>query len=114
MKSLFLAVLSPLVVVLGACSSSHVLSSPPGPIAQNADVSLSPEVSRETVLLVSLDDGSVIKQTIYSSADLCFKKNSDSRTTCLTQGAPVYDPSTNAVIGFEMIEDQIDLIAKSD
>ena len=114
MRILFLVVLLPLVATLGACSSSPVSSALATPIAQNVDVSLSPEVSRETVLLVSLDDGSVIKQTIYSSADLCFKKNSDSRTTCLTQGAPVYDPSTNAVIGFEMIEDQIDLIAKSD
>lgn len=114
MKTLFLAVLLPLVAALGACSSSPATSAPAGPIAQNVDVSLSPELSRETVLLVTLDDGSVIKQTIYSSADLCFKKNSDSRTTCLTQGAPVYDPSTNAVIGFEMIEEQIDLIAKSD
>lgn len=82
--------------------------------AQDVDVALSPDASRETVLLVSLDDGSVIKQTIRSSADLCFKKNSESATTCLTQGDPVFDPITNAVIGFEMIEDHIDLIAKSD
>ncbi len=53
-------------------------------------------------------------QTINSSADLCFKKNSESATTCLTQGDPVYDPATNAVIGFEMIEDHIELVAKAD
>ncbi len=82
--------------------------------AQDVDAALSPDASRETVLLVSLDDGSVIKQTIRSNADLCFKKNSDSATTCLTQGAPVYDPETNAVIGYEMIEDRIELVAKSD
>ena len=114
MRILFLVILLPLLTTLGACSSSPVSSALTAPVAQNVDVSLSPEVARETVLLVSLDDGSVIKQTIYSSADLCFKKNSDSRTTCLTQGAPVYDPTTDTVIGFEMIEDQIDLVAKSD
>ena len=114
MRILFLVILLAVVTTLGACSSSPLSSTLTAPIAQNVDVSLSPEGARETVLLVSLDDGSVIKQTIYSSADLCFKKNSDSRTTCLTQGAPVYDPTTDAVIGFEMIEEQIDLIAKSD
>lgn len=69
---------------------------------------------KETILLVSLDDGTVIKQTIHTSADICFKNNSDSSTTCLTQGAPVIDPSTNAIVGFEMIEDRIDLVAKQD
>ncbi|MBU2676901.1 MAG: hypothetical protein KJP16_07425, partial [Gammaproteobacteria bacterium] len=66
------------------------------------------------ILLVSLEDGSVIKQTIISSAEMCFKKASDSSTTCLSQGAPVIDPYTNDVIGFEMIEEHIDLVAKTD
>ncbi len=52
-------------------------------------------------------------QTINSSADFCFKSNSASSTTCLTQGAPIFSPDTNAIIGFEMIEEQIDLIAKT-
>jgi hypothetical protein len=69
---------------------------------------------RETVLLVSLEDGSVIKQTIESSADLCFKSSTASSTTCFTQGAAIVSPDTNVVIGFEMIEDHIDLIAKTD
>ena len=114
MKTLFLAILLPLTGVLGACGGSPVSKAPPTITAQNIDMSHAAAAPRETILLVSLDDGSVIKQIIHSSADLCFKNNSDSRTTCLTQGAPVYDPSTNAVIGFEMIEDQIDLVAKSD
>ncbi len=70
--------------------------------------------ARETLLLVSLEDGSIIKQTIISSADICFKKNSDSATTCLTQGAPIFSPETDTVIGFEMIEDHIDLVAKTE
>ena len=70
--------------------------------------------SHQALLLVSLADGSVIKQTIESDADVCFKLNAASTTTCLTQGAPVVDPATNAVIGYEMIENKIDLIAKTD
>jgi len=113
MKYLLLAFLLPLITVLGACSSSAITPAPTNELAQTVAVTLSPDLPRETVLLVSLDDGSVIMQTISSSADLCFKKNSDSATTCLTQGDPVFDPITNAVIGFEMIEDQIELVAKS-
>lgn len=73
-----------------------------------------PATDRETVLLVSLEDGSVIKQTIESSADLCFKTSTASSTTCFTQGAAIISPDTDTVIGFEMIENHIDLVAKTD
>lgn len=117
MKNLTLALFVTLAAVLGACSSSVVVPDVPAPaqeFARNVDVSLSPEAPRETVLLVSRSDGSVVKQTIYSSADICFKKSSDSATTCLTQGAPVFDPDTNTIVGFEMVEEHINLIAKTD
>jgi len=114
MKILSSTFLLPVIVGLTACTSSVTTTRPPADLVHQVDVSLSPETPRETVLLVSLDDGSVIKQTIQTSADLCFKKSSDSATTCLTQGDPVYDPATNAVIGFEMIEDHIELVAKAD
>lgn len=100
----------PLAVILGVFSTVTIAADN----VHNVDTSVSPDMPNETILLVSLEDGSVIKQTIRSNADLCFKKNSDSSTTCLTQGAPVIDPMTNEVIGFEMIEDQIELVAKSD
>lgn len=100
------------VVLLALCALFATASA--SDETQDADVTISPDAPRETVLLVSLEDGSVIKQTIRSSADLCFKKNSESRTTCLTQGAPVYDRDTNAIIGYEMIEDHIELVASSD
>ncbi len=90
-----------------APASPPVNGEPVAPAAPAAEV-------RETVLLVSLNDGSIIKQTITSSADICFKKNSDSATTCLTQGAPIFSPDTDTVIGFEMIEEHIDLVAKSE
>lgn len=110
MKYLLLA--QQLAVSIVLCTSAANASA--SDEARDIDVTLSPDAARETVLLVSLDDGSVIKQTIRSSADLCFKKNSESATTCLTQGAPVYDPETNVIIGYEMIEDHIELVAKSD
>lgn len=114
MKYLPLALILPLALVLGACSTNGVTSSPAQQSAQDDELSLTPEFPRETILLVSLEDGSVIKQTIISNADLCFKMNAESSTTCLTQGAPIFDPDSSTIIGYEMIEDHIDLIAKSD
>ncbi|MDH3305025.1 MAG: hypothetical protein OEM50_01030 [Gammaproteobacteria bacterium] len=114
MKQLPLATVLSLAFILGACSTHGVMSAPNQGIAPDVAVSLSPELPRETILLVSLEDGSVIKQTIISSADLCFKMNAESSTTCLTQGAPIFDPDSDSIIGYEMIEEHIELIAKSD
>jgi len=113
MKTLSLALLIPLAAILGACSSTAITPMSETEMAQNVAVSLSPETPRETVLLVSRNDGSVVMQTIYSTADVCFKNSSDSSTTCLTQGAPVFDPVSNTVVGYEMIEEHIDLVAKT-
>jgi len=114
MKYLLSVAILPVLVSLVACSTPAIAPQPSANHARQVDVTLSPVSSQETVLLVSLEDGSVIMQTIHSTADLCFKMNNDSTTTCLTQGAPVYDPATHTIIGFEMIEDQIELVAKSD
>ena len=114
MKYLPLSTLLPLAVMLGACSTNGLRSASPEGIAQNPVASVPAELPRETILLVSLEDGSVIKQTIVSGADLCFKMNAESSTTCLTQGAPVFDPASQTIVGYEMIEDHIELIAKSD
>lgn len=98
--------------LLGACSTqqSYVPSSAP-PAALPLTTIANPQ-SKDTILLVSLEDGSVIMQTIQSGADICFKQNSDSTTTCLTQSTPIIDPDSNAVIGFEMTEERIELVAK--
>lgn len=87
------------VCTLAACSAA------PEPYSAHA--------THRAILLVSLDDGSVVLQMIDSDADICFKRVSDSATTCFTQGAPIVDAETNAVIGFEMHEQQIDLIPSS-
>lgn len=113
MKNLPVATLLPLVVLLGACSTSAVTSAPDHLFADKVAMTLSPQSPHDTMLLVSREDGSVVLQSIQSSADLCFKMSTDSTTTCLTQGEPVIDPTTDAVIGFEMIEERIDLVAKT-
>jgi len=113
MKYLPVATLLPLVVILGACSTSGVNPMPAQEIARDLTIPASQQLQRETILLVSLEDGSVIKQTIISDADLCFKMNAESSTTCLTQGEPLIDPDSNTIIGYEMIEDHIELVAKS-
>lgn len=113
MKNLSIALIVPLAFLFGACSSSAVVPTSASHFAEPVAVSLSPEIPRDTVLLVSRNDGSVVMQTIRTSADVCFKKSSDSATTCLTQGEPLFDPVSNAVIGFEMIEEHIDLVAST-
>jgi len=101
MRNLFVASLLTWALALCGCSA--------GPVTAQQSL-----LDHETVLLVSLEDGSVIKQTINSSADLCFKTSTASSTTCFTQGAAIISPDTNTVVGFEMAEFHIDLIAKTD
>lgn len=99
--------------LLGACASSGQ----PGaihPVHYQAAGSAAEATRNEAMLIVSLDDGTVIMQTIESAASVCFKLNSETSTTCLLQGAALVDPATNAVIGYEMIEEKIELIARTD
>ena len=113
MRSRFL-LLCCFVSALGAgCSNaSRNLAVDPGPTTQVLPVTNVAQ-AQETILLVSLDDGQVVMQTITSDADICFKMASDSATTCLVRGAPIVDPATDEVIGIEMVETHIDLIAKT-
>ncbi len=93
-----------LLLLLGACSVN-----PEAPASTN----LAQTPAHETTLLVNLEDGSVIKQTINVDADLCFKQIGSKETTCFTTGDAIISPETNAIIGYEMIENHIDLIARS-
>ncbi len=65
-----------------------------------------------TVLLVSLQDGSIIKQDIDLDADICMKSNASSVTTCLYKGDPIFDPDTDQLIGYHMQSEQVDLYGK--
>lgn len=99
--------------LLGACASSSP-SNAIRAVPYEAAVPAAETTRNEAMLLVSLDDGTVIMQTIESAASVCFKLNSATATTCLLQGAPLVDPATDAVIGYEMIEEKIELIARTD
>ena len=67
---------------------------------------------RETLLLVRLQDGTVIQQTVHVDADICFKTNGVSTTTCLTRGDPILGGSGGSVIGYEMTRRQVELIPR--
>jgi len=108
MRYLFALLMPALLLTLSGCSASSGISQE----APHASTQL--VAPNETILLVSLEDGTVVRQTIASDADLCFKQNSVSSTICLTQGPAIIDPYTNAIVGFEMIEARIELVAASD
>ena len=110
-----LACLSLLIAVCAApgCSSNPVESQPVYRSTIPFVANVSYDGAARTVLLVSLEDGTVIKQMIDVDAEICFKQASSSATTCLTEGTPIIDSMTETVIGIEMIENQIDLIGSS-
>ena len=111
MKKLAIVAMMAAVVQVSACAtaSQDASSRPADGNYASSDAGLSMN-DADTVLLVSLADGSVVKQSISGSADICFKQNSKSETTCLTQGAPIFDPDTQQIIAYRMIEDQIQLL----
>ncbi len=83
--------------LLSACTQA--------PVVQQAPES-------NTVLLVSLQDGSIVKQDIDLGADICMKSNASSITTCLYKGDPIFDPDTDQIIGYHMQTEQVDLYGK--
>jgi hypothetical protein len=68
--------------------------------------------SRNATLLVSLNDGSIISQTVDIDADICMKSNSSPVTQCLRRGEPVYDPDGGTVIGYRMERSEIELVGR--
>jgi hypothetical protein len=114
MKYLLVSIQLVLASQLIACGVTGPTEASIEPLSADTRIPTAAANGKDTILLVSLDNGAVIMQKINASADLCFKRNSDSSTTCFTQGEPVIDPVTNNVLGFEMIENRIQLIAKFD
>lgn len=64
------------------------------------------------MLLVSLHDGSIIGQEIDADADICMKTNEESVTTCLKRGEPVLDNAGQSIIGYQMEQTEIHLVAR--
>ncbi|MEM7279159.1 MAG: hypothetical protein AAF385_13635 [Pseudomonadota bacterium] len=92
-------------VVLTACASG-------APLSGNGSVVATDSSIPEAILFVELEDGSVVRQTIQSSADYCFKTSQSSETTCFTEGQPIVDPQTQEIIAYRMQEDHLHLVAK--
>jgi hypothetical protein len=67
------------------------------------------EPEHTAVLLVSLEDGSMIRQDIRLDADICMKVNGETATTCLTRTEPIMDADGHRVIGYRMRRTEIDL-----
>lgn len=66
----------------------------------------------DALLLVSLNDGSIVGQQIDANADVCMKANGSPMTTCLTRGTPLMDTTGRTVIGYQMVETEIELIPR--
>ena len=94
----------------------------PSPLAVLAAISLiagcatvaPPAPEHEAMLLVSLQDGSIIEQSIEIDADVCIKQNEETLTTCYIRRAPIYDGAGRKIIGYQMERKQIQLIPKSE
>ena len=107
-------VIAIVIILLGGCSSNVPLSDNYGSQTLSDPIAGELVNSGGTTLFVSLGDGSIIAQIIDVSADFCFKQNSATSTICFTKGDAIFDTRTNEFVGYEMIEDRIELIAKSD
>lgn len=98
-----LSALSALIALyVAGCTTSS-------PVTMPAEV---PPAGRNATLLVSLNDGSIISQTVDIDADICMKSNSSPVTQCLRQGEPVYNPDGRTVIGYRMERSEIELVGR--
>ena len=57
---------------------------------------------------MTLDDGSIVRQSIDYDADICIKVVASPTTTCLTQGEPIVN-NHGVVVGYEMRPRTIEL-----
>ena len=58
------------------------------------------EPAHNAVLLVGLEDGSMIRQEIPVDAEICMKALGDSATTCLTRAEPIMSDDGSRIIGY--------------
>ena len=62
----------------------------------------------DTILLVSLDDGTIVRQTVDLGHEICMKSAENATTTCLSRGDPVFNQH-GSLVGYEMYSDIIEL-----
>jgi hypothetical protein len=66
------------------------------------------EINGETILIVGLEDGSFVRQTVALGADICVKQLDNPTTTCLRQGDAIFN-NMGVVVGYEMLSETIEL-----
>lgn len=66
----------------------------------------------QALLLVSLEDGSIIRQDIDIDADVCMKTNTDVATTCFKRAEPIFSTDNLHIIGYYMERSEISLYAE--
>ena len=81
----------------------------PSAVALRPAPAPAPAPARNAVLLVGLEDGSMIRQEIPVDADICIKALGDSATTCLTRAEPIMSDDGSRIIGYHMNRTEIDL-----
>ena len=84
------------LAILSACSRMPVQSAAANGV----------RIEPDTMLLVSLEDGSIIRQTISLDADICVKALASPTTTCLTRGDAIVNHRGD-VVGYEMLSQEI-------
>jgi len=62
----------------------------------------------ETLLIVGLEDGTFVRQTVTLGADICVKQLDNPTTTCLRQGDAIVN-DMGVVVGYEMLSETIEL-----
>jgi hypothetical protein len=61
------------------------------------------------ILLVSLEDGSMVRQEIPVDAEICLKTSDEPATTCLSRAEPIMDADGRHIIGYHMSRTDIEL-----
>jgi len=87
----------------------YILSALAAIVTGCASAAPSREPVHNAVLLVGLEDGSMISQEIQVDAEICFKANDDSATTCLSRAGPIMSADGQHIIGYHMSRTEIDL-----
>jgi len=98
-----LAVAALAFAALGACSHAPIQPESQGALE---------EPHHTTLLLVGLEDGSIVRQTLALDADICMKELNNSTTRCLRRGDAVLN-SEGLIVGYEMVSETIELQGKN-
>lgn len=61
-----------------------------------------------TILLVSREDGTIVRQTVDLGADICIKTVDSATTTCLDEGDAIFN-GAGVLVGYEMQQTTIEL-----